>query len=127
MTFTYDPTTDIGRVRRRVPDKVSATALFTDEEIQSILNDEGSNWKRAAAQCLETIASQQAYIQKVIRLLNLSTDGAKLAAEFRAQAKDLRQQAEDEENTSADIFDWAEQVFDVSTADERLVKEILRG
>ena len=44
MTFTYDlgTPTDITRVRYAVRDTVEATALFSDEEIQFVLDETGS-------------------------------------------------------------------------------------
>ena len=46
----------------------------------------------AAALAVDTIASNEAYVQKVIETLGLKTDGAKLADALRAQAKALRNQ-----------------------------------
>lgn len=42
MPTTYDLTTDVGKVRLRINDRDVANATFTDEEIQSFLDQEGS-------------------------------------------------------------------------------------
>lgn len=93
MSFTYDPSTPLGLIRLRLRDTDEATALFSDEELSAFYDAEGENWRKAAALALETTASNQALLLKVIRTLDLQTDGAKLAAELRAQAAQLRAQA----------------------------------
>lgn len=42
MTTTYDITTDTGKIRLKIGDKDVANAVFTDEELQAFLTDEGS-------------------------------------------------------------------------------------
>lgn len=96
MTATYVLTTSIGQVRLLIPDSNIVTPVFTDEEITAMLLMENSRVKRGAALCLETMASSEAYVQKAIRLLDLSTDGPKVAAELRARAKTLRGQDADD-------------------------------
>jgi hypothetical protein len=101
--ITVDPTTDIGRVRLLATDLNEVTPLLTDVQIQALLDMEGGRVRRAAAQALDTIATSEALISKVIRTLDLSTDGAKVAAELRARAKALRDQ-EDQVDDDADTF-----------------------
>ncbi len=93
MSFTYDISTTSGLVRRRINDVDETSPIFNDAEISAFLAVEGDDWRKGAALCLETIASSEALIQKVIRTLDLQTDGAKLGAELRAQAAGLRAQA----------------------------------
>lgn len=52
--FTYDPAnvTDITRVRFHVFDTNEATAMFSDEEIQMVL-DEQTSWQRAVIVLIE--------------------------------------------------------------------------
>ena len=73
---------------------------------------ENSRVKRTAAMCLEVIASNEAYTQKVISLLDLSTDGAKTSDALLKRAAILRKQdAEDLvlENSALDAgFEIAE-------------------
>jgi hypothetical protein len=129
MAFTYDPSTDAGLVRLLIHDTddlVAANQLFTDAEITAFLTLEGNVVRRAAAAALESLAANQAMVLKVITMLDLSLDGAKLAAELRAQAKALRAQAEADVAASGG-FDVAEMVVDQFTARERTWKEMLRG
>lgn len=92
MAFTYNTATDTGKVRLLIFDTNAAAYVFEDEEIAVFLGMEASSVKRAAALALETIASNEAFTQKAIRLLDLSTDGPKVAAELRARARVLREQ-----------------------------------
>jgi hypothetical protein len=59
--------------------------------------------KRAAAQAKLVLATSEALINKVIRTADYTTDGAKLGAELRAQAKEL--QAEADKDDLADAYD----------------------
>jgi len=112
MTFTYDPTNNIGRVRRTLPQEKSvATYTLTDEEIQSYLTDHGSVWQLAAAQALEDLASDQAYVLKITTnsAIGISVNAVAMCAEMRARAASLRQQYEESvEDPGFDIaeIDW---------------------
>jgi hypothetical protein len=94
MAFTYSLSTDIGKVRLLIPDRVSADAVFNDEEIETFLGVEGDNVKLAAALALETIAADEALVQKVQRTLTEETDGAKLAKALLDRASGLRNQSQ---------------------------------
>ena len=80
MAFTYDPSTSRGRVRLMIPDRRPDEAIFSDVEIDTFLNIEGDSIKRAAALALETIAADEALVQKVMTRLDLSTNGAAITA-----------------------------------------------
>lgn len=95
-------TSDIDHVRLLTND-IGTTKVFTDTEIQSFLDLEGSV-KRAAAQALDTIASNEALTSKAIRTQDLSTDGPKTAAALREHASRLRVQAEREEYLADEGF-----------------------
>jgi len=59
MAFTYDLTTDIGKVRLNINDKVNTSdtpAQFSDEELQVFLTSAGSV-KLASAEALEAWAA----------------------------------------------------------------------
>jgi len=122
MAFTYDPTTDRGKVRLLATDTDVAYPLFTDAEIDAFLTL-NSNVLIAAAMTLETIASNEVLTQKVIKLLDLSTNGAAVGKELRERAKVLRDQAAGEESG----FDYAEMVFDQFGYMEKITKEALRS
>lgn len=98
--MAIDYTTDAGRVRLLIPDTVEESFLFADEQITAFLALEGGV-KRAAAQALETAASSEVMVSKVIKTQDLQTDGAKASDALLKRAAELRAQAA-EEDTDAD-------------------------
>lgn len=128
MSFTIDPNTDVGLIRLRIYDRDVSNQIFDDATIEAVFNNlERTSIKRTAAFFLETIATQEALILKVMKNLQLTTDGAKLADSLMKQAQALRTQADIDDSANSDGFDWAEQVFDVWGEKERLLNEILRN
>jgi hypothetical protein len=126
MTYTYLPaTTDIGKVRLLIPDRVEADAIFTDEDLAVLLTVE-TGVKRAAAQALEIIASDQALLLKVQTTGQLKNDGKALAEALLARAKTLRGQASDDDDATGGAFDIAEWVTDDFSARERIYKQAQR-
>lgn len=110
--MAMDYTTPIGRVRLLIADVSEDTSkqLLTDSMVTGYLANEGapttdpSSWhiRRAAAAALDAIATSEALVSKVIRTQDLSTDGAKLAAELRAQAAAMRARADADEEAADD-------------------------
>lgn len=125
MTYSYDPLTDIGRVRRTIPDRVQADAVYSDEDIASFIADEG-DWRRATALALETIATDEALVQKVQTVQGFQTDGARLATALFARATALRAQADQADEQSGAAFDIAEQVTGPFSMRERVYDDALR-
>lgn len=99
MAYTYVLSEDVGKVRLLVPDNNAADYVFEDEEITTFLMLE-TGVKRAAALALETIASNEALVLKVIKLLDVQTDGAKVSDALLKRAEKLRGQATDDEELS---------------------------
>jgi t-SNARE complex subunit (syntaxin) len=95
--------TAIGQVRLLIPDteqldnlnntSTAVEYLFSDAQIQALLSLYSDNVKRAAAQAKLILSTSEALINKVIRTTDYTTDGAKLGAELRAQAKALQDEA----------------------------------
>lgn len=85
--------TDIDSVRLLIAD-LGSSPVFTNAQVQTFLDVEAGNVKRAAAQALDTLASNEALVSKVIKDRNLSTDGAKVADALRKHAATLRGQAD---------------------------------
>lgn len=131
MAFTFDVTTDVGKVRLLIPDRVAGEPIFEDEEIEAILALEDDNVRRAAAMALETIASDQAYTLKAITSLGLTTNGPAVAKSLLDRADKLRSQADkaDADAEAAEdggLFDIAEMTHTAFAYRERLVKEAQR-
>lgn len=102
-----DYSTAIGQVRLLIPDveqlanladpTAAISYIFNDSQIQAFLSLYANSVKRAAAQAKLVLATSEALINKVIRTADYTTDGAKLGAELRAQAADLRAEADRDE------------------------------
>ena len=127
MSFEFNATTDRGKVRLLIGDirsDLPNSPIFQDEEIDAFLDLEDDSVKRAAALAAETIAFNEALVQKKIKLLggHLETDGPAVAKELRASAAAWREQV-DTDGT----FDIAEQVVDPFTYRDRLWKQRQRG
>lgn len=131
MSFEYDLSTDVGKVRAIIPDTNISAYIFENEEVEAFLSMERGGVKRAAALALETIASNETMVLKVIRLLDLQTDGAKVSEALLKRAALLRQQAKaDADELAGDdrpAFDVAEMVIDGWQAEEYLWNSALRG
>lgn len=103
--FTYIPDTQVGMVRLLLNDVDEGTAVFSDDEIGMFLALEGQSIKRAAAQAIDTNASDQALAMKVLKTQDLSTDGAAVAKALREHADRLRAQADVADEDDAFFFD----------------------
>lgn len=126
MTWTYEPSTDIGRVRRTIPDRVEEDGFWTDEEIQSFLDDE-DGWRRATALALETMASDAAIVDRVIKIQNLTTDGAAVSRALMARALQLRTQAQEADASSGDAFDTIEVIVNDFGWRDRVLNEAIKS
>jgi len=83
--FPADFTTEVGRVRKYIPDLVQlpdpsdpslpASYMWSDAEVQSFVDDEDGNVKRAAAYILIATANNENLILKKLTTEDLSTDG----------------------------------------------------
>lgn len=125
MSATYDPTKDIGKVRLLITDTDVSNSIFSDEEIQQFLNltsiDGNIDVRLAAAMGLETMAASEAYVQKKISMLDLSTDGPSVAKSLREAAQRLRDQVENEP-----AFGWAEMSLNPAVTYEIIRNNALR-
>ena len=95
-----------------------------NESICTFLHLQGNDWdvRLAAADALDSIATQQALIQKKIKLLDLQTDGPALAQALRAHAKALRDRVLADEPG----FEIIEQINDKFGYREKVVKDWMR-
>jgi hypothetical protein len=108
---TIDPATSIGMVRLLIPDRDVANLLFADVDLAAFLALEGAVVKLAAASALETVASNEAMVSKVIRSQDLATDGAKVSDALMKRATELRRQADQDDPDSSgnlDVIDFVD-------------------
>ena len=124
--FTYDPTTDVGKIRLIIQDKDEAYAFFSDEELAAYLAM-SDGVRRAAADALDSMASNEAYVQKRIHLLELTTDGPAVATALREHANKLRELADRDDGGDGELFDWAEMAETEFQQRERVMKQAYRG
>lgn len=121
MAFTYDVSTDRGKVRLLITDVQAANPLFQDAEIDAFLTL-NTSVRMAAAAALEVIAASEVLVLKKIVNLDLETDGPAVARELRELAKQLRAQ-----ETAVGAFDIAEQIVDPFTEREYWFNQAQRG
>lgn len=95
---------DEGRVRLLIGDVSTDSPALDDDQIRGYIDLEGGNLKRAAAAALDTIASSEVLVSKVITTQDRSTDGAKVADALRKHAASLRAQADAEEGVEEESF-----------------------
>ena len=86
MSFTYDLSNNIGKVRNLIGDSVSASAILTDEEITAFLSLRSSDLYQTAATCLYRIAASKALLAK-------KKSGGDYSEDLTAMAKELRESA----------------------------------
>ena len=115
-------------VRLLIADTDASNAVFEDEELDALLVLESSNVLRTAAMALETIASSQVQVLKVIRLMDLTTDGASVSRELRARAVALRARADQlEAAEDAGAFDVAEMTVNHFSWRDQVHNQALSG
>ena len=125
MAFTYDLTTDAGKVRLLITDTDHDNEIFSDSEIDVFLGltavDSTNDINLASAVALETIAASEALVQKKIKLLDLTTDGPAVADSLRKAAALLREQSENES-----YIDWTEINLNTFAARDIIYNDALR-
>ena len=94
------------QVRLLISDVDPNNLVLTDAQVTGFLAINDGNVRRAAADALDTIATSEVLVSKVIRTQDLSTDGTKVATVLRDQAKALRAQADAADSAADDgVFD----------------------
>lgn len=122
--MSYLPNTPAGRVRLLINDVDPLNEVFDDDEIDVFLNLEAGDVRYAAAQALDTIATNEALVLKVQKTMDLQTDGAKLADTLMARAEKLRAQADSDPDQVIAVAEFADPVFGER---DRRRKAALRG
>lgn len=102
--MAIDYTSAVGQVRLLINDVDENSLVFSDEELAAFLALERDSVKRAAAQAIDSQATNEALALKVLKDHQVTTDGAKLADAMRRHADSLRKQARDDEDAEDDGF-----------------------
>lgn len=103
-TYTYNLSTDVGRVRLLTDDRdmtlvslslplEQRSAIFTDEEIATFLADNGGNVYSAAAVALITIAGNRSLLVMRRNIGKTDVDYGSVRKDLLAQAEALQKQA----------------------------------
>lgn len=104
MSFTFNLSDNIGKVRNLIGDDVEASALLSDESISALLSMTGQDVFATAALCCRRIATNKALIAKRRTAGNFSEDTTgiykaylDMAKEFEKASKDVPAEAQSEE------------------------------
>jgi hypothetical protein len=129
--YTINP--DLGVISFVVAPVVAANVVVTytwsilsDADVQ-IFIDLQPDVRLCAADVLDTIASSEVLVSKVITILDLTTNGDKVAATLRAHAQELRLIVAKALAELDGGFDVVEQVMSDFAARERALNEALRA
>lgn len=121
-----DLTTDVGKVRLLIGDRDVSNLFFSDAEISAYL-EMSEGIRRAAADALDTMASDQAFVLKQVSLLDISTNGPAVARALRDHADRLRKEADAADAGDGELFDFAELNVNAFQGREIIVNKWLRG
>lgn len=91
--FTYDVTTDAGKVRLLTADTDATSYDFEDDEIDAALSMSNNSIHMAAADLLESLASNRARLALKKERGDMKEDLTKIAQELRASAQRFRERA----------------------------------
>lgn len=91
--MAIDYTTAVGMVRLLLNDITETALVFSDDELEALVTLEGGSVKLAAAQAIDTNATNLVLASRVLRTQDVQTDGAKVADAMRKHADRLREQA----------------------------------
>lgn len=91
MSFTFDTTTNIGKVRTLINDTDSSSYILSDEEINVFLSLESNDIYRSAASALEAIIINKQLLAKLIQAGDYKEDTRNVIEKLGATAERYRQ------------------------------------
>ena len=121
MSFTYDPTSDRGKVRLLLGDTDTATTanqIFSDAEIDAFLSIENSEVYAAAATGCESLAAAATHSAIVIRAGRiLDLDRGKVPEHYRTLAETYRKRSMATPTEEIDSLDYQVDTFGVDSSE----------
>lgn len=87
MTFTYDLTTLVGKIRNLIGDVDSTSVIMYDEEITVMLNIRLNDLFSTAALCLRRIAASKALVSRLRKAGNFTQDDRQISKDLLEAAK----------------------------------------
>lgn len=130
MSFNYDLSTNVGKVRLNIGDTSNSptTAIFTDEEISSVLTQVSNDINFASGRLLLIIANSKARLAKRKSAGKYSEDTTSIASELREQAKAWFEMANEPYDATAEqTFGSLTDPFEGSEEKQFIERENLRG
>lgn len=99
--MAIDYTSPVGLVRLNITDINEGAPLFTDEQLQALIDahDGSTNW--ASYRALLIMAASETLLSKKIRTQDLTTDGPAVADSLLKLAERYRAAAEDEDGSES--------------------------
>lgn len=91
MSFTFNTTTNIGKVRTLINDTTEASAVLSDEEINVFLSLESNDIYKSAASALESIIINKQLLSKLIAAGDYKEDNRNVAEKLGKVAERYRQ------------------------------------
>ena len=121
MAFTYDLSTNVGKVRLKIRDTDSTKKLFSDAELQFFVDDNDVDLDLAAADALEALVANAALLHKLEELGEYKIDSKGMAAALMKAAERYRARSEE-----APAIDSAERNLSDFTAGQIIWNDLLR-
>lgn len=90
MAFTYNPSTDVGKVRLLIGDTDITSPKFQDDELSALLTFENGEWGLAAADALESLAATVGSTQSSVKIGDYQNSAADQVKNLQTQAQRLR-------------------------------------
>jgi len=122
MAFTYDLTTNLGKVRNMIGDATDTGHILEDADINAFISMVNSDLYKAASLCLYRIAASQALLAKMKKAGDYQEDLRAIAKEVREVAKVYSDMSE---NTPAEA--QAESFVNDFSYRDVLTRKDLRG
>ncbi len=122
MAYTYDLTTNVGKVRRDIGDTDLTAAQWTDEELQSFV-DEGGNVKAAAGLALTAWAAYLSTADELSKVGSWQGDRRDVVAKMSKLADRYLELGGYEPTEAAPSFLNASIDWDFTVQAERILQE----
>lgn len=126
MTWTFNPTTDLGKCRLLCSDTDATRQIMSDEDLAAFIVMAG-HYMPAAAMALDSIAANEVLSLKVLNIMGMATDGASVAKMLMLRAQKIRDDYERYAAANGPGFATAEMPDGSFAWEEKILKEYMRG
>jgi len=126
VTWTFNPTTDLGKCRLLCSDTDATRQIMSDEDLAAFIVMAG-HYMPAAAMALDSIAANEVLSLKVLNIMGMATDGASVAKMLMLRAQKIRDDYERYAAANGPGFATAEMPDGSFAWEEKILKEYMRG